>query len=494
MGGRGVTVHLVGAGPGDPGLITVRGRELLESCDAVVFDRLANPRLVALAPAGAERVDAGKRPGGRSMPQERINRLLVELGRRHARVVRLKGGDPFVFGRGGEEALALAEAGVAFEVVPGVSSAHAVAAYAGIPVTHRGAAAQLTLVTGHEAPGKPASDIDWPALAATPGTLVFLMGVASLRANAERLIAAGMDAATPAAVISRGTLPDQTTVVAPLHAIADAAAGLAAPAITLVGSVAALHERLAWFERRPLHGRRVVVTRARAQSSGLAAQLELLGAAVIEAPAIAVEPLAFEPPDLPAFDVVCLTSTNAVGQLLPADVRVLAGVRVAAIGTATVAALAERGIVADIVPRRATSEDLLEALAGEVGSRVLVATAAGARQVLPDGLRRLGATVEALHLYRTVTAAVDGGAVAAADLVTFTSSSTVQGLLAGLAEADRAGLRAVSIGPQTSAALRSAGVEPLAEADPHDIDGLVAAVLAVAGPGPGSGPGTTNTG
>ena len=341
-----MTVYLVGAGPGDPGLVTVRGRELVERCDAIVYDRLADPRIVALAPEGAEKVYAGKRPGEHAMTQERLNALLVELGGRLETVVRLKGGDPFVFGRGGEEALALEGAGIAFEIVPGVSSAHAVPAYAGIPVTQRGTAAQVTFVTGHEDPTRPESAIDWASLAATPGTLVFLMGVGALEENARRLIAHGMRADTPAAVISHGTRPDQRTVTAPLARIADAAAELPAPAITVVGEVALLREHLAWFERRPLHGLRVVVTRARAQASGLRARLEELGAAVTEAPAIRIEPLPFEPPDLSAFDLLVLTSANGVERILPADVRALAGVTVAPIGSATAETLRARGIVA----------------------------------------------------------------------------------------------------------------------------------------------------
>ena len=325
-----MTVYLVGAGPGDPGLVTVRGRELVERCDAIVYDRLADPRIVALAPEAAEKVYAGKRPGEHAMTQERLNALLVELGGRLETVVRLKGGDPFVFGRGGEEALALEGAGIAFEIVPGVSSAHAVPAYAGIPVTQRGTAAQVTFVTGHEDPARPESAIDWGSLAATPGTLVFLMGVGALEENARRLIAHGMRADTPAAVISHGTRPDQRTVTAPLARIADAASELPAPAITVVGEVALLREHLAWFERRPLHGLRVVVTRARAQASGLRARLEELGAAVTEAPAIRIEPLPFDPPDLSAFDLLVLTSANGVERILPADVRALAGVTVAA--------------------------------------------------------------------------------------------------------------------------------------------------------------------
>jgi uroporphyrinogen III methyltransferase / synthase len=471
-----MTVYLVGAGPGDPGVLTVRGRALIEACDALVYDRLVDDRIVALAGADCERHYAGKRPGERSMTQEAINALLLELGGRHETVVRLKGGDPFIFGRGGEEALALSAAGIPFEVVPGVSSAYAVPAYAGIPVTQRGMAAQVTFVTGHEDPRKPESDLDWASLAATPGTLVFLMGVGALDHNARRLIEHGMSPDTPAAVISDGTRPGQRTVVAPLSGIAAAAAGMRPPAITLVGAVATLHERLNWFEQRPLHGRRVVITRARAQASGLAARLEQLGAEVVQAPAIRIEPVPFDPPDLAAYDTVVVTSANAVDLLLPADVRPLHGVTVAAIGPATARALGAYGIVADVMPAEAVSEALLDAL-GEVGGRrVLVATAAGARDVLPDGLRARGAQVDVVHLYRTVPEAVNAEALRAADLVTFTSSSTVTSLAAGLGDGGLHGVRAASIGPVTSAALRAHGVEPLAEADPHTVDGLVAAV------------------
>jgi uroporphyrinogen III methyltransferase / synthase len=475
-----VTVYLVGAGPGDPGLLTLRARELLERCDALVYDRLADPRIVAMANPAAELHDAGKRPGRHSMTQTEINRLLIELGGRCRTVVRLKGGDPFVFGRGGEEALELHAAGIGFEVVPGVSSAHAVPAYAGIPVTQRGMAAQVTLVTGHEDPDKPGSDLDWEWLAGSPGTLVFLMGVGGLEGNARRLIDAGMPPGTPAAVIQQGTTPHQRTVTGPLAEIAATAREIRPPAITIIGQVATLHERLAWFERRPLFGRRVVVTRARAQASRLVERLTELGAEVVEAPVIRIQPLEYEPPDLAAFDLVVLTSQNGVELLLAGDVRSLAGVLVAAIGPATEAALRDRGIVPDIVPEQAVGESLLEALGDVGGRRVLLATAEGARPLLPDGLRRRGAAVEVLHLYRSEPEPFDPELVGAADLVTFTSSSTVANLLAGLAGRDPSELRAVSIGPVTSASLREAGIEPVAEADPHDVDGLVAAVLRAA--------------
>jgi uroporphyrinogen III methyltransferase / synthase len=447
-----MTVYLVGAGPGDPGLLTLRGRELLERCDALVYDRLADPRIVGMANPGAERVYAGKEPKRHALSQDEITSLLVELGRRCETVVRLKGGDPFIFGRGGEEALALEEAGIAWEVVPGISSAYAVPAYAGIPVTQRGMAAQVTLVTGHEDPAKEESGLDWELLARTPGTLVFLMGVGGLERNAARLIEHGKPPDTPAAVIASGTRSNQRTVTAPLHDIARAAEGLWPPAITLVGDVAALHQRLAWFERRPLFGRRVVVTRARPQASGLAA----------------------------SYDVVCLTSANGVERLLPADVRALHGVAVAAVGRATAAALAEHGIVADVVPGQAVSEALLDALGDVAGKRILVATAQGARTVLPDGLRERGAEVDVLHVYRTTAEPVDADRVLGADLVTFSSSSTVTNVLDALNGQDISSLRAVSIGPVTTGTLRERGITPLREANPHDVDGLVAAVLEAA--------------
>jgi uroporphyrinogen III methyltransferase/synthase len=475
-----MTVYLVGAGPGDPGLLTVRGRELLERCDALVYDRLADPRIVALAPAGAESTYAGKEPDRHALTQEQINALLVELGGRCRCVVRLKGGDPFIFGRGGEEALALEAAGIPWEVVPGISSAYAVPAYAGIPVTQRGMAAQFTVVTGHEDPAKESSDLDWATLARTPGTLVFLMGVRSLAGNAARLIEHGMAADTPAAVISQGTRPEQRTVTSTLAGIAEAAAGLRAPAITLVGPVAALHDRLGWWERRPLFGRRVIVTRARPQASGLSARLSDLGAGVVEAPAIAIEALPFDRPDLAAYDVVCVTSANGVERLLDGDVRSLHGVTVAAVGRATAEALRLHGIVADVVPDQAVSDAIVPALGDVRGKRVLVAAAEGARPALPDGLRAGGADVDVLHLYRTVREPVDVEAVLDADLVTFTSSSTVDNLLDALPAEAVARLRAVSIGPVTTASLRERGLEPVAEADPHDVDGLVEAVLEVA--------------
>jgi uroporphyrinogen III methyltransferase/synthase len=397
-------------------------------------------------------------------------------------VVRLKGGDPFVFGRGGEEAEALREAGVEYEVVPGVTAGVAAPAYAGIPVTHRDLASAVAFVTGHEDPSKPDAALDWPALAAFPGTLVFYMGVRQLGEIAARLREGGRPADEPAAVIERGTLPGERTVLSTLGGIADAAeaAGIGPPAVTVVGPVAALRERLAWLERRPLHGRTVAVTRARAQASELADRLRALGAAVVEAPAIRIVPLPGDPPDLAPYDLVCLTSPNGVHLLFDRvrDARALAGATVAAIGPGTARALREHGIEADVVPERSVAEALVEALRDVPVRRALVARAREARDVLPDALRERGAEVDVLELYETLAEPLDGDALAAArtaDYVTFTSSSTVRFFLAAAGAAPEG--RVVSIGPITSATLREHGIEPHVEATRHDVDGVVAAIL-----------------
>jgi uroporphyrinogen III methyltransferase/synthase len=398
-------------------------------------------------------------------------------------VVRLKGGDPFVFGRGGEEALALRAAGIPFEIVPGVTAGVAAPAYAGIPVTQRGMASAVAFVTGHEDPAKPETQVDWSGLARFPGTLVFYMGVRRLPLIAERLIAAGRDAAEPAAVIQRGTLGDQRVVRATLATLADAAAGAGVrpPAITIVGPVAALADDLAWFAAgRPLAGRTVAVTRARAQASGLAARLRGLGASVVEAPAIRIEPIAADVPDLAAYDLLCLTSPNGVHRLLEEvrDARALAGPTIAAIGPGTAGALREHGIEADILPERSVAESLVEALASVDVRRALVARAEEARDVLPGALRERGAEVDVLALYRTVAEPLDDAGRAAAlgaDYATFTSASSVRFFHEAAGTLD--GPRLVSIGPVTTAALRERGYEPAVEAGDHTPDGLVAALV-----------------
>lgn len=492
MSGAG-RVFLVGAGPGDPGLLTARALELIASADVILHDRLIPATALDGARDDAELVYVGKEGRGPSMPQERIDALLVEHGTAGKRVVRLKGGDPFVFGRGGEEALVLHAAGIPFEVVPGVTSGVAAPAYGGIPVTHRDRASAVALVTGHEDPAKPESAIDWPALAAFPGTLVFYMGVKQLPRIAEQLIAGGRSPQEPAAVIERGTLPGQRTVVATLETIAARAAeeAIRPPSITLVGPVAALRdEGLRWFEERPLHGLTVAVTRARAQASGLAARLRELGAQALETPAIRIEPLQRDVPlDPSGFDLVCLTSPNGVRCLFERlaaggrDARALAGATVAAIGPGTARALREHGVIADVVPERFVAEALVEALAEVPARRALVARAKVARDVLPDALRARGAEVEVVDLYETVAEQLsdeERAAAGSAAYVTFTSSSTVRFFLEALGgpEALSAQTRLVSIGPVTSATLREHGLEPHVEAQRHDVDGLVEALLA----------------
>jgi uroporphyrinogen III methyltransferase / synthase len=506
------TVYLVGAGPGDPGLLTLRGAELLETCDAVVVDALAGEELLRHCRDGAEIHRAGKRAGQHSATQDDINALLVSLARQGKSVVRLKGGDPFVFGRGGEECEALRDAGIPYEVVPGVSSAVAAPAAAGIPVTHRDWAGHVTIVTGHEREGEEGR-IDYAPLAALlpEGTLVFLMGARTLPRIVSGLIQGGAAPDTPAAAVQWGTDPRQRSCGAPLRDIAAAveAAGMGSPMVTVVGRVAALRERLEWFERRPLHGRRIVVTRARAQASGFLERLRRMGADAVEIPVIAVEPAA-EQLDLdaaldrlaaphPGGRWAVFTSANAVELVWEAveragrDARDLAGVRLVAIGPETAAALQRHGLRADLVPAEYVAEAVAEAMlaAGVDGARVWLPRAALARDVLPDRLREAGAEVDVLPLYRTVlpadagailTAALDRGPV---DAVTFTSSSTVQHFVQALdGRPFPPGAVAACIGPVTARTADAAGLPVAVVATEYTTAGLAAALAAHFGPSP----------
>jgi uroporphyrinogen III methyltransferase/synthase len=491
--------------------MTARSLELIGSADAIYYDRLIPPGALDGARGDAELVYVGKAPGKPSIPQEEIGERLIESARAGKSVVRLKGGDPFVFGRGGEEGEALREAGVEFELVPGITAGVAASAYAGIPVTHRDDASAVAFVTGHEDPEKEESALDWEALSRFPGTLVFYMGVKRLAENAAALIAAGRDADEPAAAVERGTMEGQRTVVATLGTLADAVEreSIGAPALIVVGPVVERRESLAWLERRPLAGKRVVVTRARAQASGLAKRLRGLGAEVVELPAIRIEPRiesdkvkrAVE--GIGDYALIVLTSPNGVRLLFEAmrtaglDARALGGrggaagtgsgqVTVAAIGPGTAQALARAGITADIVPERFVAESLVESLAEvEVaGRRVLVARAAEARDVIPEHLSGRGAKVDIVALYETVREEPSTEAVEAAqgaDYVTFTSSSTVRNLTEALGKRFPKTARIVSIGPVTSEAVADAGLEVRVEAKRHDIDGLVAALQADAG-------------
>jgi uroporphyrinogen III methyltransferase/synthase len=500
-------VHLVGAGPGDPGLLTARALELIARADTILYDRLTPPAALDCARHDAELLFVGKQGGGDSVPQEHTQRLMIERARAGREVVRLKGGDPFVFGRGGEEALALREAGIEFTIVPGITAGVAALAFAGIPVTHRGLATGVALVTGHEDPAKDESELDFQALARFPGTLVFYMGVRALGRIASALIAAGRPGSEPAALVERGTLPGQRTVTGTLENIAEIAARerIAAPAITVVGPVARLAEQIAWLPALPLAGLSVAVTRARARSSELARRLEALGASVVQAPSIRTVPLPADPIDPTPYDLVCLTSPVGVELLFErvddgrhprGDARSLAGARVAAIGPGTARALADHGVLADVLPVRFVAESLVDALAGVEVERALIARASDARDVLPDALRARGAEVDVVALYETVAEPLSERArkqASEADYVTFTSSSTVrfflQALQAGNGQAGLGGAgasgralsphaRVVSIGPVTSATLREHGIEPHVEAERHDIDGVVGALLA----------------
>jgi uroporphyrinogen III methyltransferase/synthase len=489
-----MTVYLVGAGSGDPGLLTARALELIAQADVIVYDRLIPGLALRGARPDAELIYAGKEGGGPSVGQAEIERLLVEHGLAGREVVRLKGGDPFVFGRGGEEAEALRDAGIRFEVVPGVTAGVAAAAYAGIPVTHRDLASAVAFLTGHEDPAKgeaggPGSALDWAALAAFPGTLVVYMGVKQLPGIAERLIAGGRSPQEPAALVQRGTFPDQRAVVGTLATIAEVAVAeqIRAPAIAIFGAVASMRERLQWYEDRPLVATTVVVTRARAQLSGLTSRLQRLGATVIEAPVIRIAPLDGPAPSLAGYDLVCLTSPNGVALLFARlagsgqDARALAGATVAAIGPGTARALREHGVIADVVPERFVAEGLVEALADVPVKRALIARAREARDILPDALRARGAEVDVLALYETVVEPLTGTAlagVASADYVTFTSSSTVRYFFVSAGDTLPADTRLISIGPVTSETLREHGREPDVEAERHDIDGLVDALIA----------------
>ncbi len=494
-------VYLVGAGPGDPGLMTARSLQLIGSADAIYYDRLIPPGALDGARADAELVYVGKAPGKPSVPQEEIGERLIEAARAGRSVVRLKGGDPFVFGRGGEEGEALRDAGVEFEVVPGVTAGIAATAYAGIPVTHRDDASAVAFVTGHEDPEKEESALDWKALAGFPGTLVFYMGVKHLADNALALIVAGRNPAEPAAAVERGTMDRQRTVVATLGTLAEAVEreGIGAPALIVVGKVVERREALAWLERRPLHGKRVVVTRARAQASGLAATLRQLGAEVVELPAIRIEPTIETDEVRKAaggigdYALIVLTSPNGVRLLFEAlraaglDARALSSATVAAIGPGTARALAKAGIAADIVPERFVAESLVEALdqVDVTGKRVLVARAAEARDVIPDHLSGRGAEVDVIALYETVREQPSPEAVEVAqfaDYVTFTSSSTVRNLTDALGDRFPKDARIVSIGPVTSEAARNADLEVHVEATRHDVDGLVHALVTDASP------------
>ena len=497
-------IYLVGSGPGDPGLFTVKGVECLGRADAVVYDRLAPEALLAYARPGAELIYVGKKPGEPTMPQEEINALLVELGRAGKTVVRLKGGDPYVFGRGGEEALELERAGLPFEVVPGVTSGIAAPAYAGIPVTHRGVSTSVAFVTGHEDPAKGEPDVDWKRLANGAETLVLYMGVGRLEEITDRLIAGGRDPDTPVACVRWGTLPEQRTVTGTLENIAQRVeeANLKPPAVTVVGDVVALREDgLAWFEKKPLFGRRVVVTRARAQAGELSRELETLGVAVFEFPTIEIKPPEnFGPLDeairnLDSFDWIVFTSVNGVQAFVERlehhglDLRAVPRwAKLAAIGPATAQRVEGAGLRVDVTPDEYRAEALIGALTEDSlrGKRILIPRAKVAREILPQKLREAGAEVVVPPSYESVPSGegrerlkglLENGEI---DCVTFTASSTVENFVRSFGEKEAGWLLSKTavacIGPVTANTARDHAIRVDAEAEEYTIRGLVSAV------------------
>ncbi|MEW5954691.1 MAG: uroporphyrinogen-III C-methyltransferase [Bacillota bacterium] len=496
------TVYLVGAGPGDPGLITLKGLECIKRADVLVYDRLASPRLISLAKPGAELIYAGKQPDRHTLTQEEINCLLVKLSMEGKTVTRLKGGDPYVFGRGGEEAACLADNDVPFEVVPGITSAIAVPAYAGIPVTHRSCNTALTIIAGNEDPSKENSSINWDKIATGAGTLVFLMGMANLPRITGQLISHGRPSQTPVALISWGTRPEQKTLTGTLADIAARAGevAFANPAVIVVGEVVNMREKLMWFEKKPLFGRRILVTRSREQASELSAAIEDLGGEAVEFPSIAIqEPEDYSPLDraievLSTFQWLIFTSVNGVEhffrrlRLLGKDIRDLAGISICAIGPRTRDALEKYALQVDYVPGEYRAEEIISGLKDKVrpGQRILLPRADIARRMLPESLAAMGVEVAEVTAYRTIMGKGNSALIremlqsGQLHVVTFTSSSTVKNFvhLLGL-ENPREALKGVTvacIGPITAATANQMGLDVDVTASEYTIPGLVRAL------------------
>ncbi|MGL4208367.1 MAG: uroporphyrinogen-III C-methyltransferase [Candidatus Adiutrix sp.] len=493
------TVYLVGAGPGDPGLMTVRALDLVQRADVLVYDYLASPEILRLTKSSCRQIYVGKISGNHALSQEEINALLLKEAKEGYMVVRLKGGDPYIFGRGGEEGLALVLGGIPFEEVPGVSSTVAAAAYAGIPLTHRDLSSQAVLMTGHERPDKDKSSHNWQALAQM-GTISMVMGVKNLEHVCASLIQGGKTPNTKAALIQWGTTSRQRTVVGTLETLTKLAQAhnITAPALFVAGEVVSLHSQLNWFEKRPLFGARILVTRSRQQISRLAHALAELGAEVWERPTIAIEPvndgLDMLPNlnDLGKFDWLAFTSPNGVNNFLGplwgkgADGRSLAGLKIASIGPGTSDALSKFGLKADLVPNRNyVAEGLLAAFLaiGVKGQNIILAQALNSRDVLADGLKEAGAHISVIHVYKTTNPMWHEPLPEMPDLVTFTSASTARGLAAMLAPSDRQKYRGVAMGPVTREAAESLGFPIVGEAAESTIEGLVAAVLKCWGEG-----------
>src|ERR1039458_5786500 len=492
-------VYLVGAGPGDPGLLTLKGKQALERADCVVYDFLVNKEVLHLARADAEKIGIGRRVETDRLRQGEVNQLLVTRAREGKLVCRLKGGDPYVFGRGGEEAQALAAAGVLYEVVPGVSAGHAVPAYAGIPITHRDITSTVTLIAGHEDPEKETSRLDWSHLGACPGTLVFFMAVRNLPRITQALIAHGRSPTTPAAVIQWGSLPRQKVIEGTLGDIAAKASVITSPAITVIGEVVGLRQRLNWYEHLPLFGKRIAITRAREQAGVLREELAALGAEVIEIPTIEIRPPdSWEPLDaairrLEEFHYLLVTSANGVRNFLARlaasgrDVRALRGLTIGAIGPATAAEFARTGVKVDLLPMDYVAEGLLAALSDRDlrDKAFLIPRAHVARDVVPRVLEERGARVEVVEAYQTVTPDILPNEIARLltpppDAITFTSSSTAQNFAKLLGENRMEqilrGAVIASIGPITSQTVRTLGLAITVEARESTMAGLVLAI------------------
>ncbi|MTI81982.1 MAG: uroporphyrinogen-III C-methyltransferase [Firmicutes bacterium] len=496
-------VYLVGAGPGDPGLITMKGLNCIRKASVIVYDRLASPKLLAYASPDAEIIYVGKSPDRHAMKQHEINQLLVEKAKDGNIVTRLKGGDPFVFGRGGEEAEELVENGIRFEVVPGITSAVAVPAYAGIPVTHRDATSNFAVITGNEDPTKEESNIAWDKIATGIGTLVFLMGMGNLPHISEKLIQHGRSPKTPVALVRWGTRPEQRSLVGTLENIADKAkeADFRNPAIILVGEVVKLRDKLSWFENKPLFGKQVLVTRSRQQASALSRRIEELGGEPYEFPTIQVTaaddytPLDNAIKNLSSYRWVIFTSVNGVKyffkrlKILNKDVRELHGVKICAIGPKTREELESFGLLVDYVPGEYRAEQIVAGLKGNVqpGDKVLLPRADIARKILPQALAEMGANVEEVTTYKTILGAGDAGKVIEKlkqkelHVLTFTSSSTVRNFVK-LLDVDNLNellqdVVVASIGPITSNTARELGIDVTVEAKEYTIRGLVEAVM-----------------
>ena len=511
-------VYLVGAGPGDPALITLRGKSLLERAEVLIYDYLASKKLLRYVPAGAELVYAGKRGGlQHTHTQDEINQLLIDHARRGKMVVRLKGGDPFIFGRGGEEAEALYDAGIAFEVVPGVTSATAAATYAGIPITHRAYTASVSFLTGHEDPGKECSNIDWASLAACGGTLAVYMGIKNLPMITENLIKHGRAATAPVAVVRWASTPEQQTVTGTLADICDKVreVGIKPPALVVIGEVVRLREKLDWFGKKPLFGKRIAVTRSREQASELVAQLEEAGAECLEYPTIHVEPLESyssldeELERIGEYHWIVFTSLNGVRYFFERlfakgmDARHLKGPSIAVVGKSTASLLRGYGLRADLLPKEFTAEGLAEALldTGVGGRNILIVRAKVGREILPETLRGAGAQVMVAPVYQNMpppgardalVADLEAGRI---DAITFTSSSTVKNFvdLVGAASHEELAkllhrVRIAAIGPITGKTITDHGLTVDIQPEQYTIEALVAAVAAYFSGGHGANP------